>query len=166
MVARLDVQIDVAPQFVNLIDQALLVSAVESAVRVGIAARASAAMERMALVSVRVTDDEEMRRLNQEYRGVDAPTDVLSFSFLAEAQAPEIRMPPDWPVELGEIILSWPYAARQAVELEHPVATEIAWLAIHGSLQLLGYSHAADDEAEHMEALERQALGGIGIVVE
>ena len=114
-------------------------------------------------VSIRVTDDAEMHRLNLEYRGVDRPTDVLSFSFLPEGGEVDISAPQDWRRPLGEIVLSYPYAQRQAIELGHSLRKEMAWLTIHGSLQLLGYRHDTDEEAEEMEALEQRALGELGL---
>ena len=109
-------------------------------------------------VSLRVTDDAEMHRLNVTYRGVDAPTDVLSFSYLENQSGPGVAYPPDAPRQLGEIAISFPYAERQASYLGHSIEKELAWLTIHGALQLLGYSHDSDDKAEHMEGLEQQAL--------
>lgn len=117
-------------------------------------------------VSLRLTDDDEIRRLNRDYRNVNRPTDVLSFSFVAGQEGLALQLPPGWPVELGEIVISRPYAARQAADLGHPLATELAWLVIHGALQLLGYQHAAEPEAAHMEALEREALAALGISVD
>lgn len=113
-------------------------------------------------VSVYLTDDEEMHALNLAHRGVDRTTDVLSFSLVAEQEGPEVAYPVDWPRALGDIVLSVPYAERQAASLGHSVDMELAWLTIHGTLQLLGYTHETDDRAERMEALERQALGALG----
>jgi probable rRNA maturation factor len=114
-------------------------------------------------VSIRVTDDAEMRRLNLEYRGVDRPTDVLSFSFLPEGEEVDIGRVPGQARLLGEIILSYPYAQRQAVDLGHSVRKELAWLTIHGSLQLLGYRHDTEEEATRMEAIEQAALSALGL---
>lgn len=113
-------------------------------------------------VSIRIGGDESIQELNRSYRGVDRPTDVLSFSLDAEQEGPEIRSDPDMPHALGDVVISYPYATRQARELGHEVEMEMSWLTIHGTLQLLGYGHETDPEAEHMEALERQALAAIG----
>ncbi len=166
------VLVDVAPPFHHLIDQSLL----ERAVRAGlVAAQAESSPMRTAEheaampvwpraeVGVRVTDDTEMQRLNVQYRGVDKPTDVLSFSFVAEDHGPRLAAPPDWPTQLGEIALSYPYAERQASHLGHSVQKELAWLTIHGTLQLLGYTHYTEEEAVHMEALEQRALQTMGL---
>lgn len=114
-------------------------------------------------VSIRVTDDVEMHRLNLQYRGVDRSTDVLSFSFLPEGEEEDIVSPPGRPLPLGEIVLSYPYAQRQASELGHSERKELAWLTIHGTLQLLGYRHDTDEEAAEMEALEQEALTALGL---
>jgi probable rRNA maturation factor len=97
-----------------------------------------------------------MQALNLQYRGVDRSTDVLSFSLLADG--PDVPMFPDWPLQLGEIVLSVSTSERQAIDLGHSLDTELAWLAIHGALQLLGYAHESDEAAAHMEALEQDAL--------
>jgi probable rRNA maturation factor len=106
-----------------------------------------------------VTSDEELQRLNRSFRGVDGPTDVLSFSFLEGG--PEVAPSADVPLQLGEIVLSFPCAARQARDLGHSIEKELAWLTIHGALQLLGYAHDTDERADRMEGLEQQALRAI-----
>lgn len=121
--------------------------------------------ERSLSTSVRITGDEEMRCLNNEYRGVDRTTDVLSFAFLEHTDNATLDVSPDWPVQLGDLIVSWPYAERQARELGHSLPTEVAWLVIHGTLQLLGYHHDTDARAEHMEGVERKALAFLGLNV-
>jgi probable rRNA maturation factor len=100
------------------------------------------------------------------YRGVDKKTDVLSFSLVAPQDASCDRRRAGTPLLLGDIVLAYPYARRQAAELGHPVALELAWLTIHGTLQLLGYAHDLQEEAEHMERIERRALDELGFRVE
>jgi probable rRNA maturation factor len=147
-------------------EAALLTQAVRAAVAAGAADRALPPSPAGYEVSLRITDDDEIRQINREYRRIDRPTDVLSFSFVAGQQGPPLQLPAGWPLALGEIVVSRAYADRQAAELGHPLSTELAWLVIHGTLQLLGYEHAAQLEAEHMEALERRALGMLGITVD
>jgi probable rRNA maturation factor len=117
------------------------------------------APDRPAIVSVRITDDAEIHELNRTYRGVDRPTDVLSFGLL-EGGSPV--MPEGMSLPLGDIVISAPYAERQAAEVGHSLEMEIAWLLIHGTLQLLGYAHEDEDEAAHMEELEAVALRALG----
>lgn len=155
---------DIAAEFEGEVDQTLLDRAVQEAILEGSAGRFGDVGSTPSIieVSVRVTDEAEMRRLNREYRGVDRPTDVLSFSFLDQQEGPAISYPPGWPVALGEIAVSHPRAKLQAAELGHSIEMELAWLVIHGGLQLLGYTHDTDEEAEHMEDLEQRALRSLG----
>lgn len=110
-------------------------------------------------VGVRITGDAEIHDLNRTYRGIDRPTDVLSFALL-EGENPSL--PPDVPLPLGEVIISYPYAERQAAALEHSVPLEITWLVIHGTLQLLGHRHDTEESAAEMEGLETAALRRLG----
>lgn len=155
---HLDVLVDV-----GAFEDRVQIDAVQRATRAAIEAasqdEATDLENRTVEMSVTVTGDEEIHALNRMYRGVDRPTDVLSFA-LQEGE--EARLPPDIPVQLGDVIVSYPYAERQAAELEHSVEMEMAWLVIHGTLQLLGYHHEDEEEAQHMESLETVALRSLG----
>jgi len=168
--------VDVLPSLSEQVDERLLQEAVLQAMRAAGPEEGkidAPADERTNVeVSIRVTDDAEMRRLNREYRGVDKPTDVLSFGLedgepdptaALQRAAPQVAHPPGWLRQLGDIVLSYPYAVRQAEELGHSIRTELAWLTIHGTLQLLGYTHYTASEAEAMERLEEIALGAMGL---
>ncbi|MDA1036109.1 MAG: rRNA maturation RNase YbeY [Chloroflexi bacterium] len=117
-------------------------------------------------VSVVIADDETLRDLNLRYRGFDEPTDVLSFgdtsdASLAPPDADEGPAFPDLPEEsgsLGEILLSYPLAVRQAGEHNVRVEEEVALLIVHGVLHLLGHDHAEPNEEAAMKALENRAL--------
>ncbi|MHB8619619.1 MAG: rRNA maturation RNase YbeY [Chloroflexota bacterium] len=109
-------------------------------------------------VSLLLAGDERMRQLNRDYRHMDKPTDVLSFS-QREGDATFIA-PPDGSVNLGDVIVSVDTARRQAVEQAHPLPRELAHLAVHGTLHLLGYDHQTDEEEAEMNTLERQVLEG------
>jgi probable rRNA maturation factor len=113
-------------------------------------------------VSILLTDDAEIHRLNQQYRGVDRPTDVLSFAFVEGEQDVELARATGSGLALGQLVLSHEYCVRQAEELGHSMEMELAWLTIHGVLQLLGYAHEHDDEATRMEAVEYRALRSLG----
>ncbi len=89
-------------------------------------------------LSVLVTDDARMRVLNRDYRGRDAPTDVLSFPSLAAPLPDGVR-------RLGDLALSCDRAAQQAREIGHSLACEIRFLCLHGVLHLLGYDHETDN---------------------
>jgi probable rRNA maturation factor len=105
-------------------------------------------------------DDARIRELNRDYRGLDAPTDVLSFSQLEGAG---VVAPPTGVTQLGDVVISLETARRQAGELGHALEYEVCLLAAHGGLHLLGYDHADDAEAETMNGLTRQALSALGL---
>ncbi len=109
-------------------------------------------------VGVLVTGDETVRRLNREYAGEDASTDVLAFSM----QEGEEFVSPDNVLRLGEVIISYPTALRQAKEAGRPVDEEIAHLLVHGALHLLGYDHAEPADEQRMRAREQELLAAIG----
>ncbi len=92
-------------------------------------------------VEVLLTDDEEMREINLQARGIDEPTDVLTFPAPQFPQAP-----------LGEIVISVPYASRQAQERKIARDQEISYLAIHGALHLLGFDDIDEGDRERMFA--------------
>lgn len=113
-------------------------------------------LDRMGLpeaeLSVVICTDAFIQPLNRDYRGLDKPTDVLSFSQREGEEAD-----PDDPM-LGDVIISLDTAQRQAQERGHGLAVEVRVLLVHGILHLLGYDHEVDAEAEEMEALERDVL--------
>jgi len=105
-------------------------------------------------LGVLVTDDEAVRRLNAEYAGEDETTDVLAFS-LREG---EEFVSPDGVMRLGEVIISYPTASRQAAEAGRLVDEEIAHLLVHGILHLLGYDHAEAAEEARMRGRTDELL--------
>ncbi|MAX85411.1 MULTISPECIES: rRNA maturation RNase YbeY [Thalassolituus] len=105
-------------------------------------------------LTIRLTDEEESQALNSEYRGKDKPTNVLSFPF---------EMPPGIPLELlGDLVICVGVVEQEAKEQEKTTEAHWAHMVIHGCLHLLGYDHIKDDEAEEMEALERDLLASLG----
>ncbi len=114
-------------------------------------------------VSLVITGQEEIHRLNRDYLDEDRPTDVLSFPMLPPhaADDPGFVTPPDGLKHLGEVIVSYPQAAAQAEEHGHPVTREVAVLTIHGVLHLLGYDHAEPEEEKSMRAREAAILAEI-----
>ncbi len=111
----------------------------------------------VAELGVVITDDETVRALNREYAGEDEATDVLSFS-LREGE--EFVSPPDGIARLGEVVISFPTAQRQAAEGGSSLGAEVAHLLVHGTLHLLGYDHAEPEEERRMRAREEELLGG------
>jgi probable rRNA maturation factor len=129
----------------------------EAIVREAIAAAASLcdAVPADSELAVVLTDDAAIRALNKQWRGIDRPTNVLSFP------APEA--PEDAPQVLGDIVIAYEYLTREA-ELEHrAVPAHLTHLTVHGFLHLLGYDHVTDDEAELMEGLETRILESMGL---
>ncbi len=95
-------------------------------------------------LSIAVVDDEDMQRLNNEYRGLNETTDGLSFPLGED--------------DFGEIIISWPRAKEQAREFGHSLDRELGFLLVHGILHLLGYDHQKEDQREVMRVKEEEIL--------
>lgn len=115
-------------------------------------------------ISVRLTDDEEVRALNRDYRGKDRPTNVLSFPMIQPDLIDTITQnSDDGEVLLGDIVLAHGVCLAEAAERGVSVADHATHLIVHGALHLLGYDHMTDSEAEAMEEIERQALAALGI---
>ncbi len=116
-------------------------------------------------VGLRLTDDAEMRTLNAQYRHQNKPTDVLSFAALEVLpQLPE--MDADEPLYLGDIVISIETARQQAQQQEHPLPTELAWLAAHGLLHLLGWDHPDEESLSQMLKQQVILLKTIGIEID
>lgn len=111
-----------------------------------------------------ITDDNAVRNLNREYRGVDESTDVLSFA-LGESRngsgEPAFVMPPDGILHLGEVVISYPRAAKQASDHGCDPKEELAWLVVHGVLHLLGHDHDEPTRESQMRAIERRVLSQV-----
>ena len=104
-------------------------------------------------ISVLLTDDAEMTALNSEYRGIDAPTDVLAFAMREGEDCSTMH-----PMLLGDIVISLETAARQAATAKHSLETEVAFLTVHGVLHLLGYEHETPQEEAIMFAKQESTL--------
>ena len=111
-------------------------------------------------LAVMLTDDTGIRTLNRNWRGIDKPTNVLSFPALQPVGA---RGPDDAPPMLGDIAIAYETMRREADEEAKPFEHHLSHLAVHGFLHLVGYDHENDDDAEAMEALEREVLAQLGI---
>lgn len=106
-------------------------------------------------MTIVLTDDASVQALNQQHRGVDAPTDVLSFP--AEPLPPELRAA-DEPAYLGDLVIAYPYAQAQAAKLRHSLSDNLALLVVHGTLHLLGYDHDTPQNHRTMWAAQAQIL--------
>ena len=126
-----------------------------------------------AQISLTFTDDEHIKELNALHRGIDRPTDVLSFPMLEFDEdgniADEVyeEDPDSGCILLGDIIISAERAASQAFEYGHSLKREICFLTAHSMLHLLGYDHVDDPEGERiMQKKQEQALSALGITRE
>ena len=111
-------------------------------------------------LAVMLTDDSGIRTLNGNWRGIDKPTNVLSFPALQPTGA---RKPGDAPRMLGDIAIAYQTTRREADEEQKPFRHHLSHLAVHGFLHLIGYDHEKDADAEAMEALEIEILAQLGI---
>ena len=116
-------------------------------------------------VSVTFTDNEGIREINSQYRGIDKETDVLSFP-LTDFEGGE-EPPLDEPeVALGDIVISLQRAEEQANEFGHSFEREVAFLCVHSMLHLLGYDHVnSDEEDAEMRRRQREVLEAMGLGV-
>jgi probable rRNA maturation factor len=111
-------------------------------------------------LAVMLTDDFGIRTLNNNWRSIDKPTNVLSFPAL---QPSGPRGEDDAPRMLGDIAIAYETMHREAGEEQKPFDHHLSHLAVHGFLHLLGYDHEEDDDAEVMEALEQRILAQLGV---
>lgn len=107
-------------------------------------------------LTIIITNDEQLRTLNYQFRDIDSPTDVLSFT--ADFIDPENKAP-----YLGDILISFPRAAQQAADGRHSIMAELQLLVIHGVLHLLGYDHAETQEKEEMWSVQNEILRQLGL---
>ena len=133
--------------------EALVHRAIEAAAEIAAADTGDAEL------AVMLTDDTGIRTLNGNWRGIDKPTNVLSFPALQ----PVGDVPDDMPRMLGDIAIAYETTRREADEEDKPFEHHLSHLAVHGFLHLIGYDHENDNDAEAMEALEREILAHLGI---
>ena len=122
------------------------------------AARETLALEKCSdcEVSIYLTDDTEIQRLNRDYRNVDSPTDVLAF---AMREGPDGKLNPN---VLGDVVISLPTAKRQSGAFEHSFEAEISVLVCHGILHLLGYEHEASEDLMLMQQKQNSVVSSLG----
>ncbi|MDR0840713.1 MAG: rRNA maturation RNase YbeY [Christensenellaceae bacterium] len=110
-------------------------------------------------ISILVTDDAAIHAVNRNYRKVDSPTDVISFPAWEGEMI--VAAPDDF---LGDIMISLPRAHAQAAEYGHTLERELSFLAVHGTLHLLGYDHMQPEAEREMFALQEMILTETGVV--
>jgi probable rRNA maturation factor len=134
--------------------EAIILRAVEVAAEIADTATGDAEL------AIMLTDDAGIRTLNANWRGIDKPTNVLSFPAL-QPTGPSLLGDP--PRMLGDIAIAYETTRREADDEGKAFDHHLSHLAIHGFLHLIGYDHETDEEAGEMENLEREILARLGI---
>ncbi len=107
-------------------------------------------------LSIVITSDEQLHELNLQFRGLDAPTDVLSFPS-------ELTDPESGASYLGDVVISYPRAEAQSQAGGHEIEEEMQLLIVHGLLHLLGHDHTDQEEKDRMWAAQAEIMGSLGI---
>lgn len=117
-------------------------------------------------IYITLTNNEEIHKINKEFRDVDRPTDVLSFPMYEREEIPNLRQEQKSEIEeiLGDIIISIPKIKEQAEEYGHSYERELAYLTTHGMLHLLGYDHMIEEEKVVMREHEERVLEKLNIL--
>jgi probable rRNA maturation factor len=153
--AAIEVEVQIDEPFQGRADAATLASSVRATLR-------HQRVSGPAALTVVVTGDGNVRRLNRTYRGVDATTDVLAFG---DAEGDGFISPPGVPRYLGDVIISLPRAEAQAARAGHPLEAELQLLTVHGVLHLLGHDHAEPADKVVMWAAQAEILQALGAPV-
>ena len=111
-------------------------------------------------ISVTVVSLEDIHQINLEHRGIDRPTDVLSFPLIDFTKD---RLPENEKIYLGDIVLCYDKVLSQAEEYGHSVERELAFLTAHSMLHLMGYDHMVPEEEKVMFAKQEEILAGMGL---
>jgi len=144
-------EIDIQNSLAYTVDEARLRQAINATLQL-------AQHDEAVALSVVVTDNAQVQALNLQFRGIDAPTDVLSFP----SDMPD--MPDaDEPPYLGDLVIAYPYAQAQAQREDHAMADSLCLLVIHGTLHLLGYDHDTPENKAVMWALQARVLSHLHI---
>lgn len=114
-------------------------------------------------VSVTVGNDALLQELNQRYRGVDRPTDVLAFSLHSSEDREPFVTPLEVARQLGDVVISYPRMRAQACAYGHTVRHQLAYLLTHGVLHLVGYDHHQDEDFAAMRQQEERVIGQLGL---
>ncbi|HEY49363.1 MAG TPA: rRNA maturation RNase YbeY [Dehalococcoidia bacterium] len=151
---RLSIHIE--DPFIGLVDEQWLKHVVETTLVI-------AGVRSPVAISLVIAGDETVRNLNRTYRGVDSTTDVLAFALSGQVgdEYGHFIVPPDEPAQLGEVIISYRQAEKQAGEQRHSLNRELALLVAHGVLHLMGYDHEEPEGEQSMKAMESRVLDAI-----
>jgi len=154
------IELQIDEPFTERVDQDQLVA---------VATATLAAEERTGELTLVITDNATVQELNATYRGIDAPTDVLSFANQeALPDSPQLALPAEVAATLdtylGDILIAYPYAEEQAAHYGNSVAAELRLLTVHGVLHLLGYDHGTAAEEAAMWKRQEAILAAFGDV--
>ena len=109
-------------------------------------------------VSLSFVDNKEIHELNKQFRGIDRPTDVLSFPMLSDDFDIELEEE-----SLGDIVISVDRVEKQAKEYGHTFERELSYMVVHGFYHLMGYDHIEEQDKKHMREKEEYILDSINI---
>lgn len=154
-----DIAVEIDEALTDPIDVAAIRAAAEATLR-------RLNVERAGL-TIALTTDEYVRSLNAQYRGIDEPTDILSFAAQESLPgAPSFALPAEALAEvqhyLGDLVIAYPYSVCQAAHYQNSVTAELQLLVVHGVLHLLGYDHDDETSERVMGALQEEILGQFG----
>jgi probable rRNA maturation factor len=148
-------EVDVEPGLQPNLDQAVLSTLVESLVTRHLPPGEYT-------LGLHLVSDDTIRALNQEHRDKDVHTDVLSFP-LHDPSGMRFVLPPGQPINLGDVVVSYPRMLAQAAEYGHSTRRELGYLVAHGVLHVLGFDHQADIDRRRMRQAEEEALAPLGL---
>ena len=124
-------------------------------------------------INLTITDNDDIQQLNKEFRGIDRPTDVLSFPMvdyeepldfsIAESSPGDYFNPESGELLLGDIVISAEKVISQADEYGHTVLREYCFLIVHSMLHLFGYDHIEEEDRAEMEKLQKEIMDAAGI---
>lgn len=117
------------------------------------------------LVSITLTNPENIRKLNKEYRNIDKSTDVLSFPMFEKEEIDQMVKDSIWEYNdiLGDMVISIEQVQVQAKEYGHSFERELSYMVVHSFYHLMGYDHIKDEDKEIMRPKEEHVLGQLGI---
>jgi probable rRNA maturation factor len=152
---RVDLELDVEPGLDVDVDQSVLSTLVDALVRRHLPPGEYT-------LGLHLVGDDTIRELNQEHRDKDVHTDVLSFP-LHDPSGMRFVLPPGQPINLGDVVVSYPRMLVQAGEYGHSPARELGYLLAHGVLHVLGFDHEQDVDRRRMRQAEEEALAPLGL---
>ena len=152
---RINLELDIEPGLHVDVDQSVLRTLVDSVIRRHLPAGEYT-------LGLHLVSDQTIRELNHEHRDKDVHTDVLSFP-LHDPSGMRFVLPPGQPINLGDVVVSYPRMLVQASEFGHSRARELGYLVAHGVLHVLGFDHQREVDRRRMRQAEEEALAPLGL---